>query len=104
MVDPNCQKFNSDRSECMQCKSIYQLFQGTCLQYPTGLIVAPNGGTSCQSGYSLQNNSCFKSSNTLTKISSGSLNIIFTYSSNGLNNFPFIGSNFFWTPRTSQLN
>lgn len=102
LPDPGCAVFGD--GICLQCKSSYQLFQGRCIQYPTGVIVVPNGGTSCASGYSLLNNSCYRSWSQLSKLSDNSLNFIFTYSSNGLNSFPFIGSNSFWSPAHSQLN
>jgi len=102
--DPNCQIFSSDGSSCVQCKSIYQLYQGKCLLYPTGLMVAPNGGLSCLSGYTLQNNSCFRSANSLTKLSQISGNFLFAYSSNAINSIPIIGGNTYWSPSHSQLN
>jgi hypothetical protein len=60
LPDPSCLSLAPDGS-CLQCKSIYQLYNGRCLLYPTGVVVAPNGGVSCLPGYTPQNNSCLRS-------------------------------------------
>lgn len=103
LPDPGCDIFANDGT-CQQCKNSYQLFQGHCLQYPTGLIIAPNGGVSCASGYNQQNNSCFRNAQQLTTLSSNSFSFFFAYSSNGLNSAPLFGSSVFWSPSRSQLN
>jgi len=53
LPDPGCQSFSSE-GRCLSCKFSYQMYQGKCVQYPTGLILAPNGGFSCATGYTLQ--------------------------------------------------
>lgn len=58
LADPGCLNFSN--GTCVQCQPSYQLFAGRCLQYPPGMIIAPNGGMSCASGYSQQGNSCFR--------------------------------------------
>lgn len=103
LPDPGC-LIPGVEGNCQQCKSSYQLFQGRCIQYPTGLIVVPNGGTSCASGYNLLNNTCYRSTTQLAKLSSSLSSYLFAYSSNGLTSFPTIGSNTFWSPSQSQLN
>jgi hypothetical protein len=103
LPDPGCLTFANDGT-CQTCKSAYQLFQGRCLQYPTGLIIAPNGGVSCASGYDQQNNSCFRSTQQLTALSVSTSNFLFSYSSNGLNSPPTFGSTVTWSPSKSQLN
>jgi hypothetical protein len=107
LSDPGClTPANDGRGSCLQCKHNYQLFQGKCLQYPTGVIVAPNGGVSCATGYLPQNNSCFRNAAQLTAVSTLSgtrSNFFFSYSSNGLNSPPFIGSSVTWSPSNSKL-
>lgn len=103
LPDPACDSFGSD-GLCIDCKPAYRLFQGQCLQYPTGLIIAPNGGVSCSSGYNFQDNSCFRTTTQLTKLSDLSQNYLFTYSSNGLNSPPIFGRTTVWSPASSQLN
>jgi hypothetical protein len=103
LPDPACLSFASDGT-CLQCQTSYQLFKGRCLQYPTGLIVAPNGGASCASGYSLQKNSCFRLTSQLIALSSNINSFIFAYSSNGLNSAPTIGSSTYWSPTINKLN
>lgn len=102
LADPGCLTFSN--GVCIKCQPSYQLFSGRCLQYPPGMIIAPNGGMSCAFGYSQQGNSCFRNNNELTTLSSRYNNFIFTYSSNGLKSVPFIGGNTFWSPSRSQLN
>jgi hypothetical protein len=72
--------------------------------YPTGVIIAPNGGLSCLSNYILQNNTCLRSPNSLTKLSTITNQWLWGYSSNGLNTPPTIGSSTYWSPSTQQLN
>lgn len=72
--------------------------------YPTGVIIAPNGGLSCLANYNLQNNTCIRSTISLTKLSTILSSWLLAYSSNGLNNPPMIGSSSIWSPSISQLN
>jgi hypothetical protein len=82
----------------------YQLYNGKCLLHPPGMIVMPNGGMSCSSGYTLSNNSCVRNTNTLYMLSKFQIPVQFSFSSGIGNTSPFIGSSSFWSPSLSKIN